>query len=270
MATKHLKLTDGTLAYDDAGAGPLAVCLPGLGDLRAEYRFLAPQLVAAGFRAVTLDMRGHGESSVGWRDYSLAAVGADLLSLVRRLDAGPAILIGTSFGAGAAVWAAAEAPELVAGLVLLGPAVRDGGPKWVERIIYSAMFADPWGVAMWAWYFPKLFPSRKPADFDAYLAALRANLSAPGRLAAMRGLINASKQASAERLGRVKAPALVVMGTRDPDFKDPAAEARLVAGPLRGEIEMVAGAGHYPHVEMPEITGPRVVTFLQALGVRAA
>ncbi|MBL8055415.1 MAG: alpha/beta hydrolase [Anaerolineales bacterium] len=269
MMTRYLTVSGGTLAYDEAGAGPLVIGVPGLGDLRAEYRFLTPQLTAAGFRVVTLDLRGHGESGARWAEYSMAAVGADVLALMRHLKAGPAILVGTSFGAGAAVYAAAEAPELTAGLVLLGPAVRDGGPKWLERILYTAMFADPWGVAMWAWYFPKLFPTRRPADFEPYLAALRANLSEPGRLAALRGLINASKLASAERLGRVKAPALVVMGDRDPDFKDPAAEARRVAEPLGAEVAMVPGAGHYPHVEMPEITGPRVLAFLRAQAVRA-
>jgi hypothetical protein len=39
---KQLVLAEGTLAYDDQGAGPLVVMVPGLGDLRQEYRFLTP------------------------------------------------------------------------------------------------------------------------------------------------------------------------------------------------------------------------------------
>ena len=42
---------------------------------------------------------------------STAAVGADIVALLRELDAGPAHLVGNSMGAGAAVWAAAEAAE---------------------------------------------------------------------------------------------------------------------------------------------------------------
>src|SRR5215471_4600884 len=79
MATQFLTAQDGTLAYDDTGAGPLVICVPGMGDLRAEYRFLAPKLVAAGYRVVSLDVRGHGETSVRWPDYSVAGVGADIL-----------------------------------------------------------------------------------------------------------------------------------------------------------------------------------------------
>ncbi|OUC04926.1 hypothetical protein RY27_30400, partial [Litorilinea aerophila] len=124
MSTRYLDVADGFLAYDDQGEGPLVVCVPSMGDLRAEYRYLVPQLVDAGYRVVTLDVRGHGESSVGWTDYSVAGVGSDLVALLRALDGGPAVLVGTSMAAGAAVWAAAEAPELVAGLVLVGPFVR--------------------------------------------------------------------------------------------------------------------------------------------------
>jgi pimeloyl-ACP methyl ester carboxylesterase len=60
----------------------------------------------------------------------------------------------------------------------------------------------------------------------------------------------------------VRAPALVVMGERDPDFRDPAAEARLVAGRLNGAVVMVPGAGHYPQAEYPEVVTPAVVEFL--------
>ena len=81
------------------GSGPLVVMAPGFGDLKEEYRFLAPAVVAAGYRAVTMDLRGHGHSSTGWADHSCAALGSDMLALVRHLDAGPAILIGTSMPA---------------------------------------------------------------------------------------------------------------------------------------------------------------------------
>src|SRR5690606_16948675 len=83
--TEFLELGDGRIAYDVAGEGPLVVMLPGLGDLRQEYRFLAPLLAQAGYRVATVDVRGHGESSVGWPRYDSVAVGQDLLALVDHL-----------------------------------------------------------------------------------------------------------------------------------------------------------------------------------------
>jgi pimeloyl-ACP methyl ester carboxylesterase len=262
MATRFLEVQDGTLAYDDTGAGPLVICVPGMGDLRGEYRFLAPKLVAAGYRVVTLDVRGHGETSVRWPDYSVAGVGVDILNLARALNAGPATIIGTSMAAGAAVWAAAEGPELIAGIVLVGPFVRGGGSRLLARAL-AAVFSGPWGAGLWTTYYRRLYPTQKPADFETYVAALKANLCEPGRLAALRQMLLARKDASDVRLERVTAPTLVLMGTRDPDFPDPVKEAALVAERTHGTAQMVEGAGHYPHAEMPDITSERVIAFLR-------
>ncbi len=124
-ATQFLKLPDGQIAYDDSGGtGPLVICVPGLGDVRGQYRFLAPRLVAAGFRVVTMDLPGHGESSVDWLAYSPAIVGADIVALISHLGASKAFIVGNSMAGGSAVWAAAEIPNSIAGIVLIDPFTR--------------------------------------------------------------------------------------------------------------------------------------------------
>ncbi|HEY5669523.1 MAG TPA: alpha/beta hydrolase [Anaerolineales bacterium] len=264
MGTKYLNTANGQIAYDEVGEGPLVLCVPSMGDLRGEYRFLAPRLADAGYRVVTMDVRGHGESSVEWSDYTVAAIGADMLALIRHLNAGPALLVGTSMAAGASVWAAAEAEDLIAGLVLIGPFVRDMGPIWLGKLIITPLIGGPWGVALWGKYYSMLYPSRKPEDFEAYTRALQSNLRQPGRKQALQRMLLASKRASEERLGEVSAPALVIMGSRDPDFKDPGAEAKRVAEWLNGTAHMVEGAGHYPHAEMPEMIEPLIVGFARS------
>ncbi len=264
MSTQYLSHQTGQIAYDDAGSGPLVLCAPSIGDVRAEYRFLVPALLAAGFRVVTMDLRGHGESSTQWDDFSVAGVGSDMLALIRHLDAGPALIVATSMAAGAAAWAAVEAPGQIAGIVMIGAAVR-GSVSASNALLYRALFTWPWGVAVWQWYYSTLYSTRKPADFAAYKAALGANLKEKGRLEAMLAAVLAPKTASAERLARVTAPVLVVMGSKDPDFKQPEAEARWVADAVHGRHVMIDGAGHYPHAEMPEITAPIIVDFLQTV-----
>ena len=264
MTTQFLSRQSGRIAYDDTGVGPLVICSPSLGDVRAEYRFLLPRLVEAGYRVVTMDLRGLGESSTDWDDFSVAGVGSDIVALARSLDAGPAVIIGESMSAGAAVWAAAEAPELFRGLVLIGPFVR-GETSAMSRLLYAAMFRRLWGPALWQWYYSTLYPTRKPADFAAYMAALRKNLQEPGRLEALHAMAVASKAASEQRLGQVGAPALVLMGSKDPDFKDPLAEAQAVAGSLNAELHLIEGSGHYPHAEMPDVAAPHILTFLASL-----
>ncbi len=272
--TRLLDLPGGTIAYDDSGerspAGQLVVCVPGMGDLRGVYRFLAPALAAAGHRVVTMDVRGHGGSSTGWGDHSAAAIGGDVLALVRHLDDGPAHLVGGSMAAAAAVWAAAEAPELVAGIVLLGPFVRDVAQHGLKRLLLPVGgYLLTLRAGLWARYYRGLYPGSPPADLDGYVRALRANLAEPGRLAALRAMLRASKAPAEARLAEVRAPALVVMGGADPDFDDPAAEAELVAGRLGAQLVLVDGAGHYPQAERPDVTGPAVARFLAAHPARA-
>ncbi len=207
MDTHYLKSALGQIAFDDEGAGPLVLCAPGMGDLRSEYRFLAPRLAAAGFRVITMDLRGHGQSSARWPDYSVAAIGADMVALIRHLQAGPAVIVGTSMAAGAAVCAAALAPDAVAGLVLVGPFVRDTMPPWRATLMFYPLFSRPWGLALWARYYASLYPTARPADFAAYAAAQQDNLREPGRLEALRAMMVASKQASEAALARAPSEA---------------------------------------------------------------
>jgi pimeloyl-ACP methyl ester carboxylesterase len=239
-----------------------------MGDLRAEYRFLVPRLVEAGYRAVALDVRGHGESDTSFTDYSTSAVGSDVVALIRALGAGPALVVGTSMGAGAAAWAAAEAPDLVQGIVLIGPFVRETDlpgplPKSILGALFRVMLSRPWGPGLWASYYAgSLYPTAKPADLAEYRARLKANLTEKGRIESLQKMIAYSKADVEVRLGEVRAQTLVVMGTKDPDFPDPAVEAKVVAARLGGRVEMIEGAGHYPHAEMPEVAAPRILDFL--------
>jgi pimeloyl-ACP methyl ester carboxylesterase len=268
MTTKFLTVPGGKIAYDENGQGPLVVCVPGMGDLRSEFRFLVPQLAAAGWRVVTMDVRGHGDSSVGWTDYSVAGVGSDIVALINSLDAGPAVVVGNSMAAGAAVWAAIEAPQLVDALVLIGPVVR-GETSWPMRLLLGGLFARPWGTWAWLKYFATLFPTHKPADWAEYTRGLKRNLRQPGRLEALQQMMILSKAASEVRLANASLPALILMGSLDPDFKAPESEAKWVAGQLNGTYQMITGAGHYPHSEMPEETAGRVLSFLHTLKEKA-
>jgi pimeloyl-ACP methyl ester carboxylesterase len=263
--TQLLAVSGGSIAYDDTGGpGPLVVAIPGMGDLRSEYRFVLPALQAAGYRVVTMDVRGCGESSAQWSDYSAHAVGGDALALIGVLGAGPAVILGDSFAAGAALWAAHDAPQRVRGVVLLGPVVRDQPVSWTSRLMLDIGFAGPWRERLWLSYRDSLFPAAKPADHAAVRAALAQNLAEPGRMAALRTMILQPKADTAAILSQSRVPALIVMGTRDPDFADPAAEAKWLGEQLHAATVLIDGAGHYPHAEMPARVIPALWEFLAA------
>ena len=231
-------------------------------ELGRQFDLIAPKLSEARYRAVTCDLRGHGESSVPWKTYDVPSVGNDILALIEHLNAGPAHVIATSFSAGAAVWAAVERPDRIRSLVLIGAFVRDARTNPIIIALLWLMLNNPWRVRTWGMYYGTLYPTLKPADFQDYMKQLMDNMAQPGRFDAAVALANSSRQPSAERLEQVKAPTLVIMGTRDPDFPNPVAEGKYIAGKTGGTLALVEAAGHYPQTEMPEKTTPIVIDFL--------
>ncbi len=112
----HDTLTIGTrtLAHE-VSARDLSSCSPtGSATAGTPYRFVVPALVAAGYRVANLDLRGCGDSSVGWDGYSRTDIAGDLVAL-SVTSAGARVLVGQSISGGAVTIAAADAPELVVG-----------------------------------------------------------------------------------------------------------------------------------------------------------
>ena len=258
----------GTVAYEVAGDGPLIVCVPGMGELRSSYRFVAPVLVAAGYRVALTDLRGHGDSSTGFDDFGDEATAGDVTALIEELG-GPAIIVGNSLAGGSAVLVAAARPELVAGLVLVGPFVRPPSASAVQRLEFRALMAPLWARMSWNAYLPKLYAGRKPADFAEYRADVSAALKKPGYAKAFSRTTRTSHDAAAEALKSVTAPTLVIMGDADPDFPDPAAEAQWIADQLKGTVLMVPESGHYPQAQRPDLVAPAVEAFAGGVHRRA-
>ena len=127
--TEFLDVDGGRIAYEVTGEGPLVVLSHGIGDRREAYRFLALRLAQAGYRVVAADLRGHGESSMGWASISRTDVAGDLLALIRHLG-GPAVIVGHSISGGAATIAAATGPELISGIVEINRSPGHSGPTW--------------------------------------------------------------------------------------------------------------------------------------------
>src|SRR5439155_2924694 len=223
----------------------------GMGDFRSVYRFLVPALVEAGYRVATMDLRGHGDSDDGFDAYDTTAAAGDALALVRHLG-GPAVLIGNSMCAAGSVWAAAQDPASVAGLVLVAPFMRDAPLSPLVKLSLWLGLHRPWGPAFVAAYYRRCYPGRPPADLGDHLARMRAGYRRGDHWRSTVRTTRAKLVTVDAAAGDLRVPTLVVMGTRDPDFKDPTAEAREVAARVDGELLLVDGAGHYPMAEYPE------------------
>ncbi|MEE1940965.1 alpha/beta hydrolase [Streptomyces sp. TRM 70361] len=277
--TEYLAVDGGTLAYEVTGAGPLVVLAHGMGDSRAAYRAVIPPLVAAGYRVAAVDLRGCGESSTGWPDWSRTAVAGDLLAVIRHLG-GPAVLVGHSFSGGAATIAAAREPSLVTAVVELAPFTRKQsfrpGDLRVRRFrqgMLRLLGTGAFGSArLWRSYLDVAYPGVKPADWAERLGRVDSLLREPGRMAALRGMGRSAPADAGARLGDVRCPVLVVMGTLDPDWADPHAEGSAVVDALPpglGRLEMIEDAGHYPHHQFPDRVVSLMLAFLRSDAARA-
>ncbi|PWU60256.1 alpha/beta hydrolase [Micromonospora globispora] len=258
MGVSQVQRDGGTIAYEVHGDGPLAVLSHGMGENRRTFRHLIPLLVTAGYRVASVDVRGHGDSSAHWPSYAPAEVGADLLAVVRALGGGPATLVGSSSSAAAVVFAAVDAPELVNGVVQLSPFVAQPRPNPVMRAAQALVLRSP---RLFGMFHKTLFPGDRPADDAAYRKEMVAKLR--GRMDAVRGVVEPVDPHWTARAREVRQPVLILMGTKDPDFKDPGAEARAARRQFgTAEARMIADSGHYPHADRPAETAAQLVEFL--------
>lgn len=147
MRTEKL-LGSGLMLAADVGGDPAAtpvVLMHGGGQTRHSWGTAARDLVDAGFRVISLDMRGHGDSD--WApdgDYSLDAGMADLGAVVATLASPPA-LVGASLGGMISLLAVGEGRVPARALVLVDVVPRlelEGAAR-----IGAFMRANPHGFA---------------------------------------------------------------------------------------------------------------------------
>jgi pimeloyl-ACP methyl ester carboxylesterase len=119
--TLSIPADDVTLVADAFGspADPPVVLLHGGGQTRHSWRATAADLGSSGWYALTVDLRGHGESD--WSPdhrYGLDRFAADVIRIADYLGS-PPVLVGASLGGNASLAAMGHSPELALGLVLV-------------------------------------------------------------------------------------------------------------------------------------------------------
>jgi pimeloyl-ACP methyl ester carboxylesterase len=244
---------DGPLAYAEAGssADPLVVLLhSGYTDHTTWARQIAP--LAERFHVVAPDLRGHGRSAHAGHPFRQAD---DVAALVRHLDAGPAVLVGVSMGAFAAVETALEHPGTVKALVLTGGGVAEPPPGHdpTEPPPVPA-FPSDWPLS--------LLHRRDPETVRVLRGALARTLAKhtpdePNLLVPVPD--------AAARVGELsKVPVLALDG----EHEDPAhlaCTAAVTGAVERGEDIRIPGAMHLPNMENPEDYNRARLAFLDSL-----
>lgn len=223
------------------------------------------------FRVIVVDLPGHGRSGVP-HDAARASVerSADgLATILRRLDAAPAHVLGYSLGARVALRLAVAHPGVVRRLVLESPsaglageaersarrAADEGRATRLERGGIEA-FVDEWEREPVFASQATLSPARAAA-----LRAQRLRNDATGLAVSLRGAGQGSMEPLHERLAAVRTPTLVIAGALDPTGR---ARAEDVADRIpAARLALIAMAGHAPHLETPSDFRSLTLAFLK-------
>jgi pimeloyl-ACP methyl ester carboxylesterase len=287
---------DGPVHYLDFGGprhGPVLVAVHGLGGSHANWLALGP-LLAPTCRVLAPDLPGFGLTRAHGRPTTIAAHGALLRRFVAEVAGAPAIWLGNSMGALITVLAAAGHPDLVAGAVLIDPALLPR-PRHRPDPLVTALFAayftpglgaaavavrrrvrSPEQLAMDSLELCSVDVRRIPGEVVAAhreLGRQRADFPDVPRdfVAAARSMLPVliRRRRMALLIGRIGVPVLLLHGERD-RLVPVGASIELAAANPGWRFAVARDVGHLPQLEVPDWTATQVLTWLDGAGVAAA
>lgn len=129
------------LHYVEAGSGPAVIFCHGFPELWYSWRHQLPALAEAGYRAIALDMRGHGESDSppDIASYGVTQTVGDVIGLMDTLDISQAVLVGHDAGTSTAYHTALMRPDRVRGVMGLSVPYIPRGPMSVLEAFQGAV-----------------------------------------------------------------------------------------------------------------------------------
>ena len=268
---KSVALPDGvTLAYIDTGnpTGPPVVLIHGYTDNARDWVPVLPYL-SKRFRLILVDIRGHGKSSKPECCYTRLDFAYDIKLLLDALSIGRADVVGHSLGSIIAQTFAEYWPERTDRVVLISSTGgRPPGSSAPPQFDYAAEIrklkdpidADsPFMIAWW--------DSPTPVDPEFIRRQRRDSAAIPLAvwLAVLdEGLPTATAYADLQStLPRLKAPTLLIWGSKDPIMDEPVRKTLKDALP-GAEVKIFEGLGHNPFWENPPAVARVINAFLGA------
>jgi len=252
-----------SLRYDRVGSGPAVLLIHGWTFNRSVWE---RQVVALRDRhtAITVDLRGHGESSHPRTGYTIAAMAADLEHLVRALAVPRIALVGWSMGGLIALELAQRRAERVSALAAVcttaGGLTDAKNENAVSKDQVAAMRAnvesDVRGFLRE--FAPRLFKQKGASPFLAW--AVGQMQKTPAHVVA--ACLDASLAADLRpALKKIKAPTAVLHGRHDDVF--PIASGEDLKKGIKGAtLTVFEESGHIPFLEEPDPFNDALVKFL--------
>jgi pimeloyl-ACP methyl ester carboxylesterase len=261
LLKKEVRLANGVrLAYVELGdpKGEPLLLLHGYTDSSRSWSLVAPHL--ARYRLLIPDQRGHGAADAPACCYGTSQFAYDATLLLDALGIKKAAVAGHSLGSMVAISLAADRPERVSRIILIGstalvPVKRgdwlyDNAAALTAPLDRSSPFLRDW------------HPANQPTSVDPTFAAAveQDYLTIP--LHVWRGVMRELANVPVGRhAADVKVPVLILSGGKDPLFPKEHHEALLKAFP-HAEAHVFPELGHNPNWEQPQAIADRMARFL--------
>ena len=241
----------------DGGEGAPLLFLHGLEGFAPEHDYVAR--LGRARRLIAPSHPGFGRSGLpDWLDH-VGDIAHLYLALLDRLQITRFDLVGCSLGGWIAADIASTIPERLRRLALISPVGVKLGP--VDRLDVPDLFAMPQEAVDRLLYAEPERMRIDPARVSDEALAIQVRNRETLALLTWEPYMHDPKLK--HRLHRVTAPTLFLRGDRDGlvSAEYLAGYARLVPG---AQTDVIAGAGHLPHLEQPATFAARLVSFLEA------
>jgi pimeloyl-ACP methyl ester carboxylesterase len=263
------------LFYERAGSGnPPLVFVHGIAcacdDWQPQLDYFRPRQCV-----VACDLRGHGASTGEPAQCNIETYGADVIDLLHAVELPPAILVGHSMGCRVVLQAYGDAPQRVAGLVLVeGSRVGTGDPQVAEQAIRQRIQTVGYPAFVQGIFAGMFLEGSDPAVKERIIPRALALPEAIGAALFPR-FFRWDAQSIEAALARVAVPTLVIQSTSvDPQGArvslKPGASSPWLELVRRhvpaAQISIVSGAGHFVMIEKPHAVNQHLEEFIAGLG----
>ncbi|AYF87729.1 MULTISPECIES: alpha/beta fold hydrolase [unclassified Pseudomonas] len=247
------------LHYEDYGRGMPVLLIHGLGSSTRDWEYQVPAL-AAHYRVIVIDVRGHGRSDKPNERYSIAAFADDVTALIEHLKLIDVHLVGISMGGMIGFQLAVDHPELLRSLTIVnsGPEVKPHSPKeyleiakrWtLSRLLSLDSIAKALGGL--------LFPLPEQADLRRKIEERWPQNDKRAYLSALNAIIGWGVR---DRLQRIKCPTLVI--TADRDYTPVAKKETYVKELPNARLVVIKNSRHATPLDQPERFNTTLLDFI--------
>ena len=252
---------DLTIYYEVKGEGKPIVLHHGLGGSLEQWQPAMQTLLDLGYRVIAYDQRGHGRTSDGARPFTLPQLKEDMRGLMDHLGIQRASLMGHSMGGRTVLLFAMDHPDRVDRLILNGAGgSAPGGDLRAAFDLFSEVARKQGMEAVWALDKYQARLPRLLKENAVLLGSFKAGFL-KNRPEGYAGAINAivTMPDLVARLGELKCRTLALAGAED--AAAPFVDAVAAKVPTATKA-VIPGAGHFPHLETPDLFNEAVRKFL--------